>query len=132
MNLFIYMPRPGAAGGVLLSAVAAVVSSGSLEVFPVLRDFAARLRRPKDAPSIALVWNPTRQDLGELVEMRDYLIGVRTLLVLPDEEPETVALAHRIFPAYIAYVEDGVSEIVSVLKRLAGPGAEAAARGVRR
>ncbi|MEN6311485.1 MAG: hypothetical protein ABFD80_08110 [Acidobacteriota bacterium] len=118
MNLFIYMPGQDAKGGELLSAVAPFVSGGCLEVFPDLLDFAARIRRPKDALSIALIWNPARQDLRELGAMRDFLGGVRTLLVLPDEDRETVALAHKIFPAYITYVDDGISEIVSVLKRL--------------
>jgi hypothetical protein len=130
MNLFFYMPRPGGREDELLSAVAPFVSRGSLEVFSDLQSFAARIRRPKDAPSIALIWNPTQEDLRQIGSMRDFLTGARILLVLADQETETIMLAHKIFPTYIAYVDDGISEIVSVLKRLtraykSGSGTEA-------
>jgi hypothetical protein len=121
MNLFFYMPKPGGRKGELLSAVVPLASRGSLEVFPNLKSFAARMRRPKEALSIVLIWNPSREDLRKIGSMKDFLRGARIVLVLSDQETETIKLAHRVFPAYIAYVDDAIPEIVSVLKRLTRP-----------
>jgi hypothetical protein len=118
MNLFLYLPRPGGRENELLSAVAPFVSQGCLEVFSDLQSFAVRMRRPKDALSIALISNPTREDLRQIGSMRDFLSGVRILLVLPDQNKETIALAHKIFPTFITYIDEDISEIVSVLKHL--------------
>ena len=73
---------------------------------------------PKVPPSLVIVLEPNLDDLQALVAMMDLLLGLRILLVLPDEGAETVALAHRLRPAFISYVDDGISEIVAVLKRL--------------
>jgi len=132
MNVLFYMRTPGAKEDALLGAVAPFVSGGSLEVFTDLRSLAARIRKPKDAPSIAVVYNPNAPDLGALVSMRELLRGVRVLLVLPDEDEETITLAHRVRPAYITYIDDGPSGIVSVLKRLAAAAGGSAAGGCRR
>lgn len=132
MNLFVYLPSPGDRGDELLSAISPFFSQGSLEVFSDLRSFAARIRQPKDTFSIALIWDPTTEDLREIGSMRDFLTGVRTLLVLPDQEMETITLAHKIFPTYITYIDEGLSEVVSVLEWLTRAGGDSAAEGARR
>ena len=131
MNLFIYMSTPGDKGDELLKAVAPYVPRGSLEVFSDLRSFALRVRRPKDSFSIALIWNPTKEELREIALLRDFLTGVRTLLVLPGQETETIALAHKIFPNYITYIDEGVSEVVSVLDWLTRAGEDGPSDGAR-
>lgn len=132
MNLFIYLPKPGERGEELLRAVAPFISRGSLDVFSDLESFAVRVRQPKDAISIALIWNPTAEDLRAIGAMRDFLMGVRTLLVLPDQDEGTITLAHRIFPTYITYIDEGISEVVSVLEWLTRADGESAAKGARR
>jgi hypothetical protein len=132
MNLFFYLPGSRGKGEDVLGAVAPFACGGSLEVFPDLRSFAARMRRPKDSLSVALIWNPTKEDLRAIGSMRDLLTGVRTLLILPDQETETIALAHKIFPTYITYVDEGASKIVSVLERLTRTGRDVPEGGARR
>ncbi len=90
----------------------------SLEVFQDLSSFAARIRRGKDPESIALVFDPTHDDLRGLGALRDFLMGTRILLILPDQEAETIALAHRLFPTYIAYIDNGLSGIAAILGQL--------------
>lgn len=119
MSLFFLMSRPSVRADELVNAAAPFVSGGRLEVFYDLRGFAARMHQPKDPRSVALIWDPAREDLGELGSMRDLLAGVRVLLILHDQNNETIALAHKLLPAYIAYVDDGILDIVSVLRRLA-------------
>ena len=118
MNLFFYMSRTNGKGADLLRAVVSLVSAGSLEVFPDLHSFNRRIRKPKNSFTVSLIWNPTKEDLREIGAMREFLAGTRILLILPNQDEEMVALAHRILPTYIAYVDDGVSEIVAVLDRL--------------
>ncbi|HYA48436.1 MAG TPA: hypothetical protein VEG35_01950 [Burkholderiales bacterium] len=132
MNVLFYMRTPGIREDDLLRAVAPFVSRGSLEVFADLESFAGRVRRPKDLPSVALIWNPTKDDLRALASLRVLLGGGRILLVLPDQEEETIALAHRVRPAYITYVDEGISGVVSVLTRLAGNAGDTAAGARRR
>jgi hypothetical protein len=119
MNLFFYIARPGGREEQLLGAVAPLVSRGSLEVFRNFRSLVERVRRPKESFSAAVIFNPANEDLRKLISIRDFLEDTRVLLILPDQEEETIALAHRIFPTYITYLDGDTSGVVSVLKRLA-------------
>jgi hypothetical protein len=118
MNLFFLMARPSGRGEELLNAAAPFASGGRLEVFYDFEGFAARMRRPKDSPSVAFIWDPTGDDLRKLSPLKDLLAGVRTVLILHDQSKETIAFAHRLLPAYIAYIDDAIPDIVSVLGRL--------------
>ncbi len=122
MNFFVYLRGPGEKEEKLLGTVAPFISEGSLEIFRDLSDFADRLRKLKSALSIALIWITGHEELKELGSWRDFLAGVRTILILPDDDPATLALAHKIFPVYIAYSEDDMSEVAAVVRRLVRPG----------
>jgi hypothetical protein len=119
LNFFAYMPEAGDKRTELLSALPPFISEGSLEVFRDLPSFSARIRKPKNARSVALLWISTDEELKELAAGRDFLAGVRTVLILPDEDPGTIALAHKLFPAYVAYADDDMAEVISVIRRLA-------------
>jgi hypothetical protein len=118
MNLFFFVAKPGGHEERLLAAVAPLVSRGSLEVFRSFRGLDERVRRPKDAFSAAVVFNPTGEDLRKIAAVHDFLKGTKLFLVLPDQEEETIALAHKVFPTYITYLDADVTELVSVLRRL--------------
>jgi hypothetical protein len=118
MNIFVFMPRPDKKGENLLADLAPLIAHGSLEVFADLPSFAARVRRPKEPGSVALVYSPTHEDLNGLASLRDCLKWTRVLLALPDQGDETIALSHRLFPTYIGYVDNGLAGIVSILKLL--------------
>jgi hypothetical protein len=122
LSIIFYLPRPAEKGQDLLKALVPFVMEGRLEVLSSLEAFAARLHKPKDSSSVMIIWDPTSDELRQIGDMRDLLTGVRTLLVLPDQETETVFLAHKIMPSYISYTDLGVSGIVSVLGRIAGTG----------
>ena len=125
MNVLLYMARPGASGEELVRSLATIVPKDRLEAISDLPSFSERLRRPRDATSIALIWNPSTEDLRRILPLKDHLRAGRTLLVLADQDEDTVALAHSLLPAFIAYVDEGNAEILSVLRKLsgaAGPG----------
>lgn len=124
MNLFIYMPKPGKKGGRLLAEVVPLATHESMEVFTDLPSLAARVRRPKEPGSVLLVYDPADEDLRGLAGLRDCLKWTRVLLALSDEGEETIALAHKLFPTYIGYIDNGLTGILSILRQLAKDRAE--------
>ncbi len=120
MNFFVYMPRPGARGGRLLGDVVRLALPDGIEVFSDLQSLTVRIRRPKDPPTIVLVFDPTADELRGLADLRDFLGGARILLVLSEQGAETIALAHRLLPTFIAPVDNGQAELLAVIRRLLG------------
>ena len=129
MTVLFFMARPGGGGEELLCSLSRLVPRESLESFFDLGSFSERIRRPGESASIAIIWNPAKEDLRRIGSMKDLLRGGRTLLALADQDKETVALAHNLLPAFISYVGDGISGLLSVLERLTGFAAGSPARG---
>ncbi len=46
------------------------------------------------------------------------------LLALSEQGEETIALAHKLFPTYIGYIDNGLTGIVCILRQLAKDRAE--------
>jgi hypothetical protein len=118
VNLFFYAPAGSHKGDRLLSEIILLVPQNKLEVFGDAHELAERLLKQKNGFSVAILVTPKKEELEKLIPIRDSLRGTRFLLVLSDQERETISLAHRLLPTFISYVENENSEVLSVLLRL--------------
>jgi len=46
------------------------------------------------------------ENLSKLLDLKNSIAPVKTLLILPDGSPETVTYAHQLRPNYIGYVDE--------------------------
>jgi hypothetical protein len=53
-----------------------------------------------------------------LVSLREFLKDARILLVLGDQDEESLGWVHRTLPTYISYLDNGTAGIVTVLKQI--------------
>jgi len=66
----------------------------------------------------ALVLCPqSTQELMALIELRPLLAGLRLIVLLPDDA-ETIALAHRLRPRYVAAADSAACDLAAVLLNL--------------
>jgi hypothetical protein len=118
LNIFVYFSSPAGSRPSFLDRLHQLLPEAQPEVFVSLEDFKRRLRRPKNDSSITIVFSPSREDLSALGSVREYLGKVHLLLVLPDQEAATLALAHRLLPSFITYVDSDFTELLSVVNKL--------------
>jgi hypothetical protein len=131
MNVLFYKAGPNGGAEQLMRSLAGLVPGDGLKAYSDLGSFSERIRMRRDPDSIAIIWNPSHEDLRALGSLRDRLQGGRILLALADQEKETIALAHALLPAYITYLEDGHSKVLSVLRKLAGVNERDQGPGIR-
>ena len=125
MNLFILLPAISEKGRRFLDGVRLLPPGVNVEVFDSRAGFIRRLRQPKGDSLIAILYDPSHEDLEEVRGAREFLADVPLLLVLSDQDAMTMALAHRLLPSYIAYVDSDQSQLFSVVRKLL-PAAEEA------
>lgn len=77
-----------------------------------------RLRRPRHNIEIVLISISDAIEMAKLTEMRQLLLDLRLLLVLPKRNEDTVAWAHKLGPRFIAYADNGVEQIGAVLDKM--------------
>jgi hypothetical protein len=125
MNLFIYLPAFSEKNRRFLDGLRLLSSEISVEVFDTRAGFIRRLRQPKDDSPVAVLFDPSHEDLESVKNVRQFLVNVPLLLVLSDQDVLTMALAHRLLPSYITYVDSDLSQLFSVVRKLLPAGEEA-------
>ncbi|MFH1034406.1 MAG: hypothetical protein V1806_07855 [Pseudomonadota bacterium] len=66
---------------------------------------AQRLQQPRPQGLLCLALLPARQDLHDLLAMQHLLQDIPLVLALPDDAPQTLALAHRLRARYLTYMQ---------------------------
>jgi hypothetical protein len=67
---------------------------------------------------VAVIMVAEREVLVSLARMNKTWDRLKTILVLPDSEQETVTLGHELRPAYIAFKDSDFSDVAAVLKHI--------------
>jgi hypothetical protein len=88
-----------------------------LELYRKFPELLARLKRANNTEFMILLVDD-RKDLADIVAHRDAYLNAAILLLVPDEEPSTIASAHLLRPRFLGRLEDGKDNAVSVLRRM--------------
>ncbi len=88
-------------------------------VFPTVSSLIARLRRPVSGAPVLILFPKGRRELEKLLAARHLMRDLRLILVLDDAGAESLSVAHRLRPRYIAYSDSNLSDLVAVTTRMA-------------
>ena len=119
ISLIFYVPAAAAeAGKRLLRIVETLVPGERINIHRTIRGFTGRFRRPPEEPVIAVIFISIREELGGIIAMRDLLREIPLVLILPDNDKDTVAQAHSLRPRFLAYTDSDAREVSGVLSRM--------------
>lgn len=119
INLLFYASAAEAdAGKRLLRMIGTVVPRKMIKIHRTIRGLARRFRRPLADPAIAIIFISCGEELGDIIAIRDLLLGVPLILILPDNNKDTVAKAHSLRPRFLTYTDSDVREVSVVLSRM--------------
>jgi len=102
----------------LAAAISQAVPSGQMEVLQSLQSLGDRLSKPSRKNDVAVVFAASRQELKSILTLEYLLAKVRTILILPDAEAETVALGHCLGARYLGYADNDLSDLAAVLEKM--------------
>ncbi len=54
----------------------------------------------------------------DLLAIRDFLSDIRMIVVLKDQEKDTITKAHRLYPRYITYADSDFIDVGAVLTKM--------------
>jgi len=89
-----------------------------IKTYRVWNIFREELIGPRSSDSLTIVLILNKEELLDAVSMRDYIHEFRSILILPDNDDETVSLGHSLRPNFIAYDRGDLQNIVIVLKKM--------------
>jgi hypothetical protein len=88
------------------------------EIYRTMDDFCDRLLHPMDNPFIAILLAPNYDELLKIFRLRHLLQDHPIILILPDQEEETLAIAHRLRPRFLRDLSGNQEEIIAVLSKM--------------
>jgi len=94
------------------------IPANCLEVFGSSREFAQRIYQIPRKIDVAVLFAQNHDQLFELISLKDFLMDVRIILILPDREHLTVKRGHTLFPKYTSYIDSNAADVASVLKKM--------------
>jgi hypothetical protein len=118
MDLLVYLPAGDEAGQRLQSLVGALEWPGTIEIFKTVPKLSSRLRHPTFEETIALFLAADQRDLRDLAALDPLLKGCRLILILPDGEVGTIALAHSLRPRFVFHREGDFTSVAAVLRKM--------------
>jgi hypothetical protein len=88
-----------------------------VEVYRTINDLSVRLRGARDmAIVILLIGN--REDFLDLIAIRHLFRNIRIIVVVPDTKHETIAMAHRLRPRYLTYIDGNFLGLSAVVNKM--------------
>jgi hypothetical protein len=95
-----------------------LASDVTLVVHRTLESFSSDLGKFRGGEVIAIVVAASKEELADIVSIKDLLVNRRVLLVLPDLDEETVARGHALRPRFVSHIHGNLGEVAAVLKKM--------------
>jgi len=89
-----------------------------IKVVYSLYDVVQNLRGAMQNSTVVLLHAASHDSLDDIMLIREKLGGTRIILILPDEEDDTVAKGHLLRPRFISTVNCDFNNILAVLNKM--------------
>lgn len=81
-------------------------------------DLFHRLHKPHlDLKLVVLIASNT-DELHEILSLKNFLVDLRVVLILPDRDQKTVAKAHILSPRFLAYTDSDFEQVEAVIEKM--------------
>ena len=118
MEVILYAPDSEQSG--VRERIGSLIPQRRVRVYRTLEGLSERLHRPVDPETVLIIVACSREKLSEVSALQRVLGDVRTIVVVPDQEPTTVALAHQLRPRFLAYANSKFDDLAAVLQKMIG------------
>lgn len=118
MNVLFWKSNDNGASQALLSEIKNDMTEANLEILEGMDDLVQRLRRFGRHDIIAVLWINTKEELLDMLPIKDLLTGIRSILIVPDPNDETISRGHELMPRFVAFKDSNHQEITAILNKM--------------
>jgi len=102
----------------LKNLIATHFPEGKIDVYQTIESLSQRLRQPMEDPKIAILLTNSRVDLMDILSIQHLFRDTPIIFFAPDNERETIALAHQLRPRFLSDTQSDFEVISGVLKKM--------------
>jgi hypothetical protein len=120
MKIILYLPWTDGIGKRLFGMIEKLVVADEIEIFRTVDSLARRLKQPVFDLKITVLLTTTRQELSEILLIKDLFQDIRIILILPDGDSETLSMGHTLYPRFISYIDSDFEDVAVALSKMTG------------
>jgi hypothetical protein len=108
------------AGKKLRGSIQLLVPLSQIETHRKIESLNRRLRRLANNLDIAVLLASNKEDLLDLLALRDLFWNLRIILIIPYRKSETVAMGHMLRPRFLSYADGDFKDVAALLEKMLG------------
>lgn len=118
MNIFMYSSEIEGIGKKIQEVLEELLPGDQLGIFRSVDSLSHKLQEAWEEKPVVVILVCQKEELLDLVSIREKLYKVRLILVLPDADEGTISLAHRLRPNFLTYIHRNLNELKAVLEKM--------------
>jgi hypothetical protein len=113
-----YSAMCGGSGERLLQIIEGIVLEENIEICRNVDALSKALCQPRGRAAIAILLTSNGRDLLDILSLRDLLLDIKIILILPNSDPKTVSKGHTLRPRFMSDCDSNFQDVAAVLKRM--------------
>lgn len=119
MKILLYCPQTAdGIGNRVDEVIGRLVSGDEIEAMDSFEDLRARLRRRVGDLSLIILLAPTLEHFRRVLTVVDLLEDTRSILILPNRKPQTIAEALKLRPRFLTFADGDFRDLAEVVGKM--------------
>lgn len=118
MASIIYIPSENDLERRFLALLEMAIPKKKFEICHSIGELSARLGMPLLNVKVAVLFAVTRTEIMRILLLGDLMADVKSILILADDDRDTIMKAHTLRPRYITWMDSDFRHIVNVLRNM--------------
>ena len=118
MASILYIPAENGLEQCFRALLEITVPNKEFEICRSIRELGERLGKPLSNVKVAVIFAINREEIKGILLLGDLIRDVKTILILADQDKDTVMKAHTLRPRYITWLDTDFGNVPTVLKRM--------------
>lgn len=118
MKVMFYIPATGEAQEWMNEVIKMTPAQAVSELYRNFGSLSCRLRRPSESLTVAVLVVGNKEDLANIISIRDLLFEIPIILILPDRAADITAAGFSLVPRFLTYADGNKAEVGAVLEKM--------------
>lgn len=118
MEVILYAAETNEAGERLEKVIKTSLGGLDIQVHRTISSLTQKLRRPRDGFSIAVLLAHSKESLSKILSIIDLFWNLPIILILPDDEMDTISRGHKLYPRFLSYIDSDFNDVAAVLRKM--------------
>ena len=118
VNIVVYSSELDSAGIKLLTTLESVITRDNITIVRTVENFCKTLYQPLSELAVAVIVVSSERELSDLLLLRERLVNIPLILILPDNRNENVKKGYGLRPKILSFSDSDFSDVKCVFEKI--------------